>query len=45
MYMAVPTMAPSGFDPYHGLWLKDTPTKCIGDIPTPWAMMLALSLV
>jgi hypothetical protein len=28
----VSTMATSGFGPYHGLWLDDTPTKHIGVI-------------
>jgi hypothetical protein len=31
-------MAPSGFGPYHGMWLEDAQTKNIGVIPTPWAM-------
>jgi hypothetical protein len=35
-------MAMSGFGPYHGLWLDDTPTKRIGIIPTPWMMTPAL---
>ena len=26
----VPTMASSGFGPYHGMWLEDAQTKCIG---------------
>ncbi len=26
-------MAPSGFGPYHGMWLEDTQTMCIGVIP------------
>jgi hypothetical protein len=38
-------MAPSGFGPYHGLWLEDTTTKCIGAIPTPWVMIFALGFV
>ena len=41
----VPAMAPSGFGPYHGLWLEDTTTKCIGAIPTPWVMTFALGFV
>jgi hypothetical protein len=32
----VSTMAPSSFGPYHGMWLEDAQTKCIGVIPTPW---------
>jgi hypothetical protein len=31
-----------GFGPYHGLWLEDATTKCIGVTPTPWAMTHAL---
>ena len=42
---SVPAMAPSGFGPYHGLWLEDTTTKCIGAIPTPWVMIFALGFV
>jgi hypothetical protein len=38
-------MAPSGFGPYHGMWLEDAQTKCIGIIPTPWAMTHVLGLV
>jgi hypothetical protein len=38
-------MATSGFDPYHGLWLDDSPTKPIGIIPTPWMMTRALGFV
>jgi hypothetical protein len=38
-------MAPSGFGPYHGMWLEDAQTKRIGIIPTPWAMTHALGLV
>ena len=41
----VSTMVPSGFGPYHGMWLEVTQTKCIGVIPTPWVMMLTLGLV
>ncbi len=41
----VSTMAPSGFGPYCSLWLQHTQTKCIGVIPTPWAMMRVLGLV
>jgi hypothetical protein len=37
-------MAKSGFGPYHGLWLDDTPTKRIGVIPTPW-MTRALGFI
>ena len=36
------TMVTSGFGPYHGLWLDETPTKHIGVIPTPWTMTRAL---
>ncbi len=39
------TMATSGFGPYHGLWHDYAPTKHIGVIPTPWAMMDALGFV
>ncbi len=39
------TMVTSGFDPYHGLWLDDAPTKCIGVMLTPWTMTDALGLV
>jgi hypothetical protein len=39
------TMVTSGFGPYHGLWLDDSPTKCIGVMLTPWTMMDALGLV
>jgi hypothetical protein len=38
-------MAPGGFGPYHGMWLEDTQTKCIGAIPTLWAMTLVLGLL
>ena len=38
------TMACSGFCPYYGMWREYAQTKCIGVIPTPWAMMIALSL-
>ena len=38
-------MDPRGFGPYHGIWLEDAQTKCIGIISTPWAMMHALGLV
>jgi hypothetical protein len=38
-------MATSSFGPYHGLWLDDTPTKCIGAIPTPWMMTHVLGFV
>jgi hypothetical protein len=38
------TMAWSGFGPYHGMWHEYVQTKCIGVIPTPWAMMIALGL-
>ena len=41
----VSTMATSGFGPYHGLWLDDAPTKCIGIIPIPWTMMPVLGFV
>ena len=41
----VSTMAPSGFGPYHGMWHEDAQTKCIGAIPTPWAMTHVLGLV
>jgi hypothetical protein len=41
----VSTMAPSGFGPYHGMWLEDAQTKCIGVIPTPWVMTHLLGLV
>ena len=37
-------MAPSGFGPYHVLWLENALTKCIGIIPTPWVMMCTLGL-
>jgi hypothetical protein len=39
------TMVTSGFGPYHGLWLDDTPTQRIGIMLTPWTMMDALGLV
>jgi hypothetical protein len=39
------TMVMSGVGLYHGLWLDDAPTKCIGVIPTPWTMMLMLGFV
>ena len=38
------TMAWSGFGPYHGMWREYAQTKCIGVIPTPWAMTIALGL-
>ncbi len=38
-------MATSGFGPYHGLWLDDTPTKCMDVMLTQWTMMDALGLV
>jgi len=38
-------MAMSGFGPYHGMWLDDTPTKHIGVISTLWAMTDALGFV
>jgi hypothetical protein len=38
------TMVSSGFDPYHGLWHKDTPTKRIDITPTSGAMARALGL-
>jgi hypothetical protein len=38
-------MAKSDFGPYHGLWLDDAPTKCIGVIPTPWMMTCALGFI
>ncbi len=41
----VSTMVLSGFGPYCPLWLQHTQTKCIGVIPTPWAMTRALGLV
>ena len=37
-------MACSGFCPYYGMWREYAQTKYIGVIPTPWAMMIALSL-
>jgi hypothetical protein len=37
-------MVLSGFGPYHGLWHKDTPTKCIDITPTSGAMTRALGL-
>ncbi len=37
-------MAPSGVGPYHGMWLEDAQTKCMGNIPTPWVMARALGL-
>jgi hypothetical protein len=37
-------MVSSGFGSYHGLWPKDTPTKCIDITPTLGAMMRALGL-
>ncbi len=39
------TMVMSGFGPYHGLWLDDAPTKCIGIIPTPWRKTHVLAFV
>ena len=33
------------FGPYHGMSLEDSQTKCIGVIPTPWAVTHALGLV
>ena len=42
--MLVSTVAPRGFGPYHGMWLEDTQTKCMGVIPTPWVMACALGL-
>ena len=39
-----PTMAWSGFGPYHGMWCEYAQTKCICAIFTPWAMMNALGL-
>ncbi len=39
------TMVTSGFGPYHGLWLDDVPTKCIGVMLTPWTMTDALGFV
>ncbi len=39
------TMVTSSLGPYHGLWLDDAPTKCMGVIPTPWTMMRALDFV
>ncbi len=38
------TMAWSGFGPYHGMWREYAQTKCIGAIPTPWAMTIVLGL-
>ena len=38
-------MVPNSFGPYHGLWLEDTTTKCIGVIPTPWVVTFALGLL
>ena len=38
-------MAPSSFGPCHGMWLEEAQTKCIGVIPTPWAMTHVLGLV
>jgi hypothetical protein len=37
-------MVLSGFGPYHGMWLEYAQTKCIGAIPTPWAMTIVLGL-
>jgi hypothetical protein len=40
------TMVTVGFGPYQGLWLDDTPTKCIvGVMLTPRTMTDALGLV
>ncbi len=41
----VSTMALSCFGPYCPLWHQHTQTKCIGVIPTPWAMTHVLGLV
>ena len=38
------TMAWSGFGPYHGMWHENAQTKCIGIIPTPWVMTIALGM-
>ncbi len=38
-------MVTSGFDPYHGLWLDDAPSKHIGIMLTPWTMTDALGFV
>jgi hypothetical protein len=38
------TMVLSGFGPYHGLWHKDTPTKCIDITPTLGTMRHVLGL-
>jgi hypothetical protein len=38
-------MVTSGFSLYHGLWLDEAPTKCIGVILTPLTMMCALGFV
>jgi hypothetical protein len=39
------TIVTSGFGLYHGLWLDDAPTKCIGVILIPWRMTCALGFV
>jgi hypothetical protein len=39
------TTVTSSFCPYHGLWLDDVPTKCIGLILTPWMIRHALGFV
>ena len=38
------TMAWSGFGPYHGMWHEYAQIKCLGAIPIPWAMTIALGL-
>ena len=39
------TIALSSFGPYCPLWHEHIQTKCIGAIPTPWAMTHTLGLV
>ncbi len=39
------TMALSGFDPYHGLWCYDAPSKCIVTTPTLGVMIAACCFV
>ncbi len=38
-------MMMGGFGPYHGMWLDDAPTKCMGIMLTPWTMTDVLGLV
>ena len=38
------TMVLSGIGPYHCIWRKCAPTKCIGVIHAPWAIMHVLGL-